>query len=351
MASELIPFKENGALPAHLQGRVAPAGNDELASGVSAGYAILSFKGKTWSLREGGTSSIIMKEDDEDEVASSLEVVILKANPHLSKVYYESGYSEGSDAKPTCYSHNGTTPAMDATKRQAASCAMCPHNAWGSRISENGSKGKACADSRRVAVAAAGDIGRPMLLRIPAATLKDLAGYAQILTQRNAPYQAVVTKIGFDPTVAHPKLTFKATRWLTKEEYDEAMKVMESELVKQIVGTEGDGAAPVADEVAALAPKPAHVAKAAPVKAAPVEEAEPEVEAAPAKPKTTGFGKKRVEAAEEAAPAETPKPKATKLAAAKPAAAKPEAPKSKAAEKLAEVGDDLDAALASLDDL
>jgi len=339
MANEMIPFKDTGSLPAHLKGLVGDVGNDELVGGVSSGYPVLSFKGKTWSLREGGTSNIIMKEDDEDEVASSLEVVILKANPHLSKVYYESGYSEGSDAKPTCYSHNGSTPASDATKAQAATCAMCPHNAWGSRISENGSKGKACSDSRRVAVAAAGDIGRPMLLRIPAATLKDLAGYAQILTQRNAPYQAVVTKIGFDPTVAHPKLTFKAVRWLSAEEYAEVSTVMASEVVKQIIGAEAEAAAPRAvDAIAHLPAKPKHV--------------EPEPEPAP-KAKPAGFGKKKVEEvpAEEPEEAPAPKAKTTKLAAAKPAAAKAEAPKSKAAEKLVEVGSDLDDALASLDDL
>jgi hypothetical protein len=337
MSNAIIPFKDDGQLPAHLRGGAVQ--NDELAGGVSSGYPVLSFKGKTWSLREGGSSSIIMKPDDEDEVATSLEVVILKANPHLSKVYYESGYTEGSDAKPTCYSHNGTTPASDVEKPQCTTCALCPHNAWGSRISENGSKGKACSDSRRVAVAAAGDIARPMLLRIPAATLKDLAGYAQMLTQRNAPYQAVVTKIGFDPTVAHPKLTFKATRWLSADEYAEVTQVMETEVVRQIVGAEPTARA--VDALAHLPAKPAHVEPAKP-EPAPVAE----------KPKAAAFGKKKVEApAAEPAEEPAPKAKATKLAAAKPAPAKAEAPKSKAAEKVVSVTEDLDAALAELDDM
>lgn len=332
MSNAIIPFKEDGKLPAHLQGQTVQ--NDELAGGVSSGYPVLSFKGKTWSLREGGTSNIIMKPDDEDEVATSLEVVILKANPQLSKVYYESGYTEGSDAKPTCYSHNGVAPAGDAEKPQSSACATCPHNAWGSRISENGSKGKACADSRRVAVAAAGDIARPMLLRIPAATLKDLAGYAQMLTQRNAPYQAVVTKIGFDPTVAHPKLTFKAVRWLDAAEYAEVQTVLETDLVRQIIGAE----APAAPAVAALPARPAHVAKP-----------EPEAPKAEApKPKAVSFGKKPAPAA---TPAEEAPVKKTSLPT-KAAAPKAEAPKTKAAETVAvEVSDDLDAALASLDDI
>lgn len=342
MANDLTLFKDTGSLPAHLADQVAgmQQENDALAGGVSSGYPVLSFKGKTWSLREGGTSNIIMKEDDEDEVATSLEVVIVKANPHLSKVYYDHGYVEGSDEKPKCYSHDGIAPAADAAARQATTCALCPHNQWGSRISENGSKGKACADSRRVAVCPAGELARPMLLRIPAATLKDLAGYSQMLTQRNAPYQAVVTKIGFDPTVAHPKLTFKAVRWLDKDEFAEVRKTMESDLVKQIIGA--DTAPRAVDALAHLPVKPAHVEA-------------PKAEPAPAaeKPKTTSFGKKKAEPVAEAAPAEEApaKPKGTKLGAAKAPAAKAEAPKSKAAEKVAVVDDGLAAALAELDDL
>jgi hypothetical protein len=341
MATELIPFKDDSKLPAHLRGVVGSMQNDELVGGVSAGYPVLSFKGKTWSLREGGTANIIMKEDDEDEVATSLELVIVKANPHLSKVYYETGYTEGSDAKPTCYSNNGTTPASDATEPQSATCALCPHNAWGSRISENGSKGKACSDSRRVAVAAAGDLGRPMLLRIPAATLKDRAGYAQMLTQRNAPYQAVVTKVGFDPTVAHPKLTFKAVRWLSAEEFAEVSDVMKSDLVRQIAGLD-EAAAPAA--TAALPPKPKHVdAEDAPAP-------KPKAAATVGTSKGTSFGRKAPVETEEDAEEPAPKPKGRTLAS-KAAPAKADPPKSKAAEKVVEIGEDLDAALATLDDL
>lgn len=332
MANDLITFKGSDQLPAHLRGAADMAGaNNELAGGISAGYPVISFKGKTWALREGGTSTIIMKEDDPDEVASSLEVVIVKANPHLSKVYYEGGYTEGSDEKPKCYSHDGITPAADAVARQATTCAMCPHNAWGSRISENGSKGKACADSRRVAVCPAGELSRPMLLRIPAATLKDLAGYAQMLTQRNAPYQAVVTKIGFDPTVAHPKLTFKALRWLDADEFSEVQKTMSTDLVTQIIGAEP---AKAVDALAHLPPKPAH-AEPAP-KAAPAPAAE--------KPKGTTFGKPKAAPAPAAEPEAAPAPKATKPKAAAKAPAKP-------VEVAASISDDLDAALAGLDDL
>lgn len=325
----LIPFNEDShSMPAHLQSVLGGPQNNELAGGVSGGYPVISFRGKTWSVNEGGTSTIVMKPDDEDEIATALEVVIVKANPQLSKVYYEGGYVEGSQEKPVCYSNDGVKPAADAATPQCGTCAACPHNAWGSRISDNGSKGKACSDSRRLAVAPSGELDRPMLLRVPAATLKDLAQYASMLTKRNAPYQAVVTKIGFDPTVAHPKLTFKATRWLSAEEAATVAETMQTDMVAQIIGT-----TPSPSAVEALdGPAPAHVAQ--------VKKPAPAPSVAPQQPAP----------AAEAAPAPAPKPRGRPLGSSK-VAPKPAPQPSTAAAKVVESSDELDAALAELDDL
>jgi len=318
----------NSPAPAHLTKIFGETSNNELGGGVHSGYPVISFKGKSWSLRENGTSTLIMRPDDPDEVTSTLEVVIVKANPNLSKVYYAGGYTEGSDEKPVCYSHDGVRPASDAQAPQCGTCAACPHNAWGSRISENGAKGKACSDSRRVAVVPSGELGRPMLLRIPAATLKDLSAYGSLLTSRNAPYQAVLTKIGFDHTVAHPKLTFRAIRWLTAAEAQQVADTLKSEIVEQIVGTAQQAKA--VDALAHLPAKPAHVEAAAPA---------PAVAPAP---------KPRAKKAEALPAPEAPKGKP--LAAA-PAAAKAAPEPSKASAQVIESNDELDAALAALDDI
>src|SRR5690606_11680321 len=108
-------------------------------------------------------------------------VVIVKANPNLSKTFYKNGYEEGSAEKPTCYSHDGLKPAADAAEPQASACLACPHNVWGSRVTENGSKGKACQDYRRLCVVPSGQLDRPMLLRVPAGSLKDLVAYGDML--------------------------------------------------------------------------------------------------------------------------------------------------------------------------
>lgn len=311
--SQVIPF-ESKNLPSFLKAKAA-AVNTDLTTGVgSGGYPVLSIKGKIFTLVKGDTRTVLRKPDDPDEIAQSVEIVILKANPHLSKVYYAKGYDEdGQNQKPDCSSGDGIKPDTSIAEPQCKTCALCPHNAWGSG---RGGKGKACQDSRRVAIAAAGQLNEPMLLRVPPATLKPLAEYANALAKRGAPYNAVVTKIRFEAEEATPKLEFKPVGFLNEDQYAEAEEISNSDIVSQIIGV---SAVPHHDEDApALEAPAAKPAKAAPAKKSVVSDDEldaalgaaPAVEAAPAKP------------------------------AKKPAAVI----------DTADLGDDLDAVLASLDD-
>lgn len=258
----LTKFDASTALPAHIAKMFGETGgNEALSAGVSAGFPILSYKGKVWHLVQGDTRTLIAGPDGDPK--PSIEVVILKANPNISKIYYEAGYVEGSSEKPTCYSHDGKAPALDAVVRQAATCAVCPRNQWGSRITEQGAKGKECSDSRRLAVAPVNDLDNPMLLRVPAGTLKELVTYADMLNRRRTPYQAVVTKVSFDHTVAHQKFLFTPLRFLEPEELAQVSETMSDDIVAQITGGGGTATAefpPVREPVAQ--PKPVTTAPA-----------------------------------------------------------------------------------------
>ncbi len=260
--SNVVPFDGGSNLPAHLAGLAGQSVNTDLSSGVGTGFPVVSFKGKVWHVQQGDDRTLLTHPETGDPV-SSIEVVILKANPNLSKIYYKSGYEEGSTAKPDCYSNDGVAPAADAQTPQSPKCAICPHNAWGSRVSEHGAKGKACSDSRRLAIAPSDDIEHPMLLRIPAATLKELTHYADLLNRRRAPYTAVVTRIGFDHTVAHPKLTFKASRWVTEPEAALISDVIQRDVVTNIVGLGGANVTQISSDaqtgIGDLPPPPPHV--------------------------------------------------------------------------------------------
>jgi len=228
--TQLVPF-ESKTLPAHI--RAAAPINTDLTQGVGMGFPIVSIKGKVFTIVKSGERDIVMKPGEDDEVATSIEVVLLRANPHLSKIFYISGYEEGSAAKPDCFSNDGKKPDPSIEAPVSAACANCPKNAWNS--ASNG-KGKACSDARRVAISAAGQLNDPMLLRVPPASLKNLAEYADTCNKRGAPYNSVVCKLKFDREEATPKLVFTPVAFLDDARYNEAIEIADSELVAQIIG-------------------------------------------------------------------------------------------------------------------
>jgi hypothetical protein len=292
-----------GNVPDHIRAMFPQASNSDLAANVSAGYPIISYKGKVWHVVEAGERTLVTVGEgrNANDPAASLEAVIVRANPALNKVYYPDGYEEGSTERPLCHSDDGVLPSNDAQEKQAKACGACPHNEWGSKISDNGSRGKACADSRRMAVAAVDDLGNPMLLRCPAASLKTLLAYGSQLEKRGWPYQALVTRIGFDASLAYPALTFTPERWLEPDELAEVMGMQEDDLVLSITAMRPPSQA--AREAAAKAPEPTDpfdkLAQTAPG-AAPA--AEPE------KPKRTRRTKEQIAADAAAAQAPAPEP-------------------------------------------
>jgi len=236
MSTDLSLF-EDADLPDHVRDLFGEL-SDDLSSGVSAGFPVISYRGKRWAVNEGGVQKVLTRTvDGEEEPVPHIDVIIVKANPNISKIYYEGGYEEGSNEKPTCYSLDGRVPARDAQEPQAQACLACPHNVWGSRITENNSKGKACSDNRRLAVVFPGMMDKPMLLRVPAGSLKDLMQYGEALKRRKVPYQAVLTRISFDVDAAHPKFVFKARSWLTKAEMKQVAELMQKDIIQQILGT------------------------------------------------------------------------------------------------------------------
>lgn len=255
-----------------LSTRFAPpaAAENDLSAGISAGFGLVGYRGKVWSLKHRGEETQLMR-DDGDGPKASIEVVMVKASTHISKIFYENGYVEGSSEAPDCFSTNGIVPDASVQKKQCASCANCPMNAWGSRVTPAGKQGKRCSDSKRVAVVPAADIpneafGGPLLLRVPAASLQDLATYGTKLGQIGYPYFAVVTRIAFDPAESYPKFTFGAIRPLTDAEADLVIAMQGDIQVTRVLAEAGEFAA----APAAAAPTPQTVFEQPPVAAAPV---------------------------------------------------------------------------------
>lgn len=270
--SEIIPF--DGNLPAYLKNQNVENLNGDLISTVSTGFPVVSIKGKIFAIVRGGDRTTMMNPKDPDSPATAIEVVLLKGNKGVSKVYYAKGYQEGGeDQKPDCYSNEGVKPEDNSKNPQSKQCSTCAHNQWGSKIGDNGGKGKACQDSKRLAIAAAGLINDPYLLRVPPASIKALSEYAAALQKRNLHYSQVVTKIAFEAEAATPKLTFKAMGYLPEAAYNEVKAVVDTEVVASILGT---GVVAVDETVAAL-DKPVAVVEKPKAEAKPKPKAEPKV--------------------------------------------------------------------------
>lgn len=279
--SNLVPLNPN-QLPAHLRKspEQARAVASELAAGVTAGFPIISYRGKVWRVRKGGTEVDFL--DRRGNAVPSIDVVFVKSNKNLSKTYYKGKWVEGDNSPPSCWSSDGVKPDAAVQEKQHTNCATCPRNAWGSRITEQGKKGRECSDVRRMAVVFADELAKKgkdahtFLLRIPPASLNPLKDYAEkVLGPAGVEYYAVATQIGFDSGASHPKLTFRVAtdeddrpRFLSEDEYSAVEELRDSPEVEHILseepdyasaGTtgEGDAAAQPAEATPAPAKAPA----------------------------------------------------------------------------------------------
>lgn len=255
----LVPL--NGGMPSIFQSMAGlPDMNAAAQAGMSASFGVIGFKGKNWRIKHRGEE--ILVKDDRGNPAPTLDVIIVGISPNISKQWYEKKYTEGDDASPDCFSIDGVTPDASSPKKQCASCAVCPANQWGSRITEAGKKAKACQDSRRLAVVPSGDVrnesfGGPMLLRLPPTSLQNLAGFSRELTRFGAQPFMVQTILGFDHNMAYPMITFKASGWVTDEDTAMALKdVLEDPLIEQMLAEEAtvDAGQPETSALAAGGP-------------------------------------------------------------------------------------------------
>jgi hypothetical protein len=306
--SNLVPA--NVAIPAHLAARVGTpsALTQSLAGGLSqgGGFPKISIKSSRFRIQDGDTETVLN--------TLELDVVIVGANPRLSKTWYAKAWSQDAEPQaPDCYSLDGVSPDPQSTDPQNDLCASCPHNAWGSKIGPAGQQLKACSDKKRLAIVSADDPSGPVyLLEVTPAALKGLNQYQNELRMRGIPAEVVKTKVSFDSSASFPKLQFGFGGFIEAETQEVVDRLFGSADVLEITGETARQPVQVpklAAPAPKVAPKPAVVAAPAP---APPPAPAPEPVAAPA-PKR-GFG-----APKAAAPAPAPKA-APKAAAPAPAA-------------------------------
>ena len=249
--SQMIPFQQ-APMPAFMQQAAAAASINQLAATGTGGNAVdsISIEGGRFSIFKGGQKVQTLGQLE-------MQVVIVHANPGVTKTYYDKPWNPGQDAEvPTCSSDDGVVPRADIQIPQCNNCAACPMNQFGSKINpQTQAKSKTCTDKKSIAVVPPGNVAGDMYrFQVPPASLADFGAFLRGLP--NVPYYAVVCEISFDTTATFPKVKFKPVSYVTEEQFAVIQRRHESDEAKAIAG--------VAGSVAMRAPAPQQPALAAP---------------------------------------------------------------------------------------
>jgi len=264
----------------------------------------ISIKGGVFRLVAGGKEVAAIED-------RHLDVIIVRAAPKVSRIFYAGAYDAEKIVRPECWSNDGEKPDASIESPQNKTCMGCPQNEAGSG---NGNS-RACRFQQRLAVVLANNPeGDVLQLTLPATSIfgredgdkRPLQAYARYLAAQTPPVnpEQIITRMKFDTKAESPKLFFSPTRWLTDDEYPIAVNQGESDDAKKAVmltvaQADGVKAAPMKiegsrpmgelldeEEDAAIAAERAKLAKAK-AKAKPVldDEAadEPEVRKEPTK--------------------------------------------------------------------
>lgn len=280
--SDLTLFK--GGLPAYLKDAADDTTNALAGTGDGGlGARRISIKGGVFREFIGGKEYRVSEE-------RSMNVVIIKAAPKVSRVFYAGTYVEGETVSPTCWSSDSQRPdeKVKAENKQSATCLTCPQNIKGSGQGDS----RACRYQQRLAVVLDGEVDKEEVYQLvlpPTSVFGDgekgklpLQAYARHLKNHGTPITGVVTEMRFDTASPTPKLVFKPVRPVSEEEFEVIQRLKDSsEAISAITMTvaQTDGvkdkkpalAAPKAEAEEVEEPK-----KAAPKKAAVT--AEPKLE-------------------------------------------------------------------------
>lgn len=252
MSNEIaIPFAGQARSAAFQALSTPELANESLADGIGSSYGVIGYKGKVWSLRYRGETHVFTRPDD-GSPSSFIDVIILNQAGHKSKSFYEGGFDQNASAgkRPTCSSLDSIVPDADAQVKQATACAICPRNEW--KQNAQGRKSRDCTDYKRLAVMLLPSVSNkllgaplmePLFLRVPPASLNDLALAGESLKSQGYFYFEVVMRISFDPQEAHPKMVFRPIQLLTDKEAPVVIPLRTDAMTLRIV--EGDRAGPL----------------------------------------------------------------------------------------------------------
>ena len=230
MSQELANIERPSYLAALLAANPSLATvNDDAGSGIGGGLpSTIGFKGTRFVVKENGIETVLN--------TLELHAIVLKGKPNLEKKWFAAKYVEGQEpTAPDCFSLDGIKPDPSAKLKQCESCAGCANNVFGSGTNAQGEpgKGKACADSKVIAIFANKGIYR---FPIPPASLGAWKTHCNQLSAHGVPLPTAITVIGFDADASFPKATFRFGGMLNEQQVNAIIPKIDSPEVAEIIG-------------------------------------------------------------------------------------------------------------------
>lgn len=242
-------------LPAYLQNLPSRNLAQTAIANVGAGTPpYLSIQGNRFTLVDIAGNTIPIQ-------TLHVDVVIVDINNHVSKIFFglNKPYDPDNPTPPVCFSDNGIAPSQGSGQPQSATCASCPHNVWGSKISQMGSAVKQCADQQKIAVYVPEYSDGLFLLRIPPGSFVNWRAYMAKFAGAGLEPDRVITRISFEQN-AVGTLLFQSPGYITETMVGMVSKMIESKAAEMMIGKldkPREGALPAPQPTAAIAPPPA----------------------------------------------------------------------------------------------
>jgi len=209
---------------------------------LGAAYPKLTFKGNRFRIKMGGEERVLGN--------TSLPVLILEANPHVSRIYFASQWDGETVARPDCASEDGEAPLPSIANPQSKTCSLCPMNEKGSAVTDTGGKTRACSFYKRIVVLLVDEpaLG-PLVADMKAMSMFgrsypdtgafSLRDYAKRLDENKVSTHAVITALEFDTNESVPKVMFRAVDYTSIEFHNQHVApLMEDDTLQTMVRTD-----------------------------------------------------------------------------------------------------------------
>jgi hypothetical protein len=217
-------------LPAYISG--VPDISERAVTGIGTALPPhVSIRGNKFTLVDGAGNKKVL--------GDTMDFLMADVGDHVGKMYFSNpDWTPDSDDPPDCWSTNGIGPSRDAINPQARTCAECPNNVRGSRISKmSGASIKACRDEVLIAIVQPQFPGMLFQFKITPGSFKNWRKHVEECKNiaPGAHVGVVLTRATFQEDV-NGTVVFKAQAYPDQATWDARSKAVSTKSTDILVG-------------------------------------------------------------------------------------------------------------------